>query len=146
MFKDFYLNVELTSENAKMPTRAHDEDAGMDVYTPIDFIIPANGDFCVPLDIKVEFPIGYAMLVEEKSGVATKKKLSIGAKVIDSNYRGICHVHLFNHSNVDVSFSKGDKIAQVVIYPIWSGTPTPVNKVNSETTRGTGGFGSSGDR
>lgn len=144
VFKEFYLNVELCSPNAKMPTRACDSDAGLDLYTPEDIVVPARGEILIPLDIKVEFPAGYAMIVKEKSGVATKKKLDVGAAVIDAGYRGICHVHLFNNSSYDQSFKAGEKVAQAVIVPIWDGQPNKVEKVNENTVRGAGAFGSTG--
>lgn len=144
MWEYFYLNIELVDENAKIPTRAQPGDAGCDVYSPIDFIIPAQKDYLLPLGWRCEMPRGYAMIMKEKSGVATKKKLSLGACVVDADYRGIVHAHLFNHSNEDVSFSKGDKVAQFVIFPIWDGQPEQVESVNLQTDRGTGGFGSTG--
>jgi len=144
IFNDFYFNVELTSENAKMPTRANEGDAGLDFYTPIDIIIDPMSDCLIPLDIKVEFPKGFALIIKEKSGIATKKKLDVGACVIDSKYRGICHIHLFNNSNKSISFIKGDKIAQGIIVPIWDGQPNKVDYISVNTERSTGGFGSSG--
>ena len=144
MFNNFYLNVELTSENAKCPTRACPSDAGLDLYTPKTIVVPAGGDLLVPLDIRVEFPEGYAMIVKEKSGIATKKKLDVGACVIDAGYRGICHVHLFNNSKYDVTFLSGEKIAQAVIIRCWTGDPAVVDTVDLNTVRGEGGFGHTG--
>lgn len=146
MFEDFTLNVQLDHIHAKIPTRANDSDAGLDLYTPIDVIVPARGDVLVPLGIRVAFPEGYVMIVQEKSGVATKKKLDLGAKIIDAGYRGICHVHLFNNSDDDVIFAAGDKIAQALVVPCWTGQPVLVDELCMDTTRGTGGFGSTGDR
>ena len=146
MFKDFKLEVELLSEDAKMPTRAHSSDAGLDLYTPIDFEIAPQSDKLVPLDIRVRFPKGYGMNIKEKSGIATKKKLDIGACLIDSSYRGNCHVHLFNNSTItSAKFNKGDKVAQAIIVPVWDGQPVQVEKIEIETARGTGGFGSTGE-
>jgi len=134
MFEDFYLNIELLSEDAKMPTRATDGDAGLDLYSPKEYVIRGN-DILVPLDIRVEFPKGYALIVKEKSGIATKMKLDIGACVIDSGYRGNCHVHLFDnrqpepycdasgaicgHSLPGITIEKGQKIAQMIVVPVW---------------------------
>jgi dUTP pyrophosphatase len=142
MFENFYLNVKLLSKNAKLPTRAIIGDAGLDLYTPMDFVIGPFGDFLVSLDIRVEMPKGYAMIIKEKSGIAAKKKLSIGACVIDAFYRGNCHVHLFNHSNNIVTFKQGDKIAQGIIVSIWDGQPTQVDFIDINTERKENGFGS----
>jgi dUTP pyrophosphatase len=144
IFDNFYFNVELLSENAKMPTRANEGDAGLDFYTPINIVINPISDCLIPLDIKVEFPKGFVLVIKEKSGIATKKKLSIGAAVIDCFYRGNCHIHLFNHSNDYVSFAKGDKIAQGIVIPIWDGQPNQVDFISIDTERSIGGFGSSG--
>ena len=143
MFKDFYLNIKL-EEGGIMPTRAHDTDAGCDVYSPIDCIIPASKDILIPLNWRSEFPNGYAMIMKEKSGVATKLKTSIGACVVDSQYRGIVHAHLFNHSNETIEIKKGQKITQFIIVPVWCGQPKEVTELDLNTSRGTGGFGSTG--
>lgn len=143
-FKEFCLNIELLSENAKMPTRAHSQDAGLDLYSPEEFTIYPLEDLLIPLDIRVEFPDDYALIVKEKSGVATKLKLDIGACVIDSGYRGNCHVHLFNNSKIRVHIEKHQKIAQMIVVPVWTGQPTQVDKIRTDTERSTGGFESTG--
>ena len=143
-FKNFYFNVELCNINAKMPSRSFLTDAGLDLYTPDDIIIEPGKDKLIPLGIKVEFPAGYAMIVKEKSGLATKKKLDVGACVIDAGYRGICHVHLFNNGDELVCFKAGEKVAQAIIVPVWDGQPELVEKVNENTERGAGGFGHTG--
>lgn len=144
MFNNFYCNIELVSTDAKPPTRGTKESAGIDFYTPKDLIIPPNEDILVSLDIRVEIPKGYALVLLEKSGIATKKKLDIGAKLIDSDYRGVIHCHLINNSNKIQTFSKGDKICQGIIIPIWIGDVTIVNTIENNTIRGEGGFGSTG--
>lgn len=146
MFEDFYLNVELCSETAKIPTRANKGDSGLDLYTPEAFEILPNSDKLICLDIRVEFPMGYSMIIKEKSGIATKKKLDIGACVIDAQYRGLVHVHLFNNDPMGlVSFKAGEKIAQAIIVPVWDGTPMEVDKIHRLTDRGENGFGSTGN-
>jgi dUTP pyrophosphatase len=145
MFKDFYLKVELLSEDAKMPIRAHPGDAGLDFYTPKEISIFPRSDILIPLDLRIEMPRGYALIIQEKSGVSTKKKTNLGAKVIDADYRGNCHVHLFNHSDSIIHFNKGDKVAQGVVFPIWDGQPIQVESISANTLRGSGGFGSTGE-
>jgi len=149
IFKDFYLNVQLLSEEfpqAKIPTRGTKESAGLDFYTPIDITIQPNKDILVPLGIKLEMPAGYALVFLEKSGIATKKKLTVGAKVVDSDYRNIPHAHLINNSDETVTFTAGDKVVQGIITPVWLGDALKVESVNENTERGLGGFGSTGDR
>lgn len=140
MFKDFYLNIML-EKDGYMPTRAHDTDAGLDVYAPMDVVIDSRSDWLIPLNWRCEFPSGYVLMVKEKSGRAVKDKLFTGACCIDSSYRGIVHVHLFNYSDISVIINRGEKIAQMLVYPCWSGEPIQVDKL-SDTERGEGGFGS----
>lgn len=144
LWGNFFLNIELIDENAKMPTRASDGDAGMDVYSPDEYVIPPRGDVLIPLGWRYEMPIGYALVFAEKSGVATKLKLDLGAKICDALYRGIVHVHLFNNSDETVVITPGQKIAQFLILPVWYGQAEQVNSISTDTTRGEGGFGSSG--
>ena len=129
--------------DAVVPQRAHGDDAGMDVYTIEDIRIPARGDMMTGLGLACKFPKGHALLVYNKSGRATKLKLDKGAEVIDAGYRGEIHVHLFNHSDVNVIIRKGEKIAQLILVPIWAGQPVEVDELD-DTERGDGGFGSSG--
>ena len=129
--------------DAIVPQRAHDSDAGMDVYTIEDIRSPSRGDVLTGLGLACKFPKGHALLVYNKSGRATKLKLDKGAEVIDAGYRGEIHVHLFNHSDNNVVIRKGEKIAQMILVPIWSGQPVEVDELD-ETERGDGGFGSSG--
>jgi len=139
------LLVKRLCDNAKIPTRAHNGDAGMDVYAIDNFTIPAREHYCHDIGISTKFNSDHVLLVYNKSGRAVKNALSKGAEVIDSSYRGSIHVHLFNHSDEDVHITTGEKIAQLLLMPIWCGTPEEVDKLDeSETERGTGGFGSSG--
>lgn len=144
MFKDFYLRIQLLSKNAKMPTRGTRESAGLDFYTPIEIKIGAREDALVPLDICLEMPNGYVLIMKEKSGIAVKKKLDMGACVIDSDYRGNVHAHLYNNSDDEVILDKGDKICQGIVVPIWNGLPEKVEYIDKNTERKEGGFGSTG--
>lgn len=145
LFENFELNVELVDDGI-MPTRATKGDVGLDFYTPIDIVIKPNEDALIPLGVKTAFPEGYALVFMEKSGVSVKKKCDILAKVIDPGYRGVVHAHLFNNSNQDAIFKKGDKVVQGVVFPVWTGVPQKVEEVENNTERGTGGFGSTGDK
>lgn len=140
------LEIELIDENAKMPTRGTEESAGLDFYTPIDLVIKPRQDVLVPLGLRMKFPKGWAMIFKEKSGIATKKKIDIGACVIDSDYRGIPHAHLINNSDEIVEFKTGDKVVQGIMVQVWLGMPIQVTKIDEDTQRGAGGFGSTGDK
>lgn len=140
------LKVKFLSNNAKMPTRGTKGSSGIDVYSPIDVIIPARGDALIPLDLSFDIPFGWDLSVYNKSGIASKKHLDKGAELIDSDYTGNCHIHLFNHSDEDVSFNKGDKISQLVMREVWMGDLEKVSFIDKETERGSGGFGSTGEK
>ena len=110
-----------------------------------DIIIPPFNTAFVHTGISIEIPDGYVGLIYARSGLACKNGLAPANKVgvIDSDYRGEIMVALFNHSDTSQKISNGQRIAQLVI--------TPVVKANFEgaeeltqTTRGEGGFGSSG--
>ena len=146
VFKDFYFKVELLNANARCPERATLGDAGMDIFSPEDFVIQARSHKLIPVGFRYNMPDGYALIIKEKSGIATKRRLSVGAAVCDARYVGQVHVHLFNHSDEVVTFNQGDKIAQALIVPIWDGYPEVVDSINTNTDRGEGGFGSTGTR
>ena len=139
------MTVQLVHENAKLPTRSYPGDAGMDVYTPVDFSISMGGSATISLGWKCQIPDGWVLLVFNKSGIATKRGLDKGAEVIDSGYRGEVHIHLFNHSNRPAYFEAGEKIAQLLLMPVWTGQPVE-GHVKRNTRRGAGGFGSSGNK
>ncbi len=138
------IRYQLLSKDAYPPTRGTSGSSGLDVYTPKDISINPREDILIPLDIRFEIPFGWDCVVHNKSGVSTKKKLIVGAHLIDSDYRGNCHAHLFNISNGMVFFKRGDKIAQLVIREVWMGELEEVKEIIIDTIRGDGGFGSTG--
>ena len=140
------LKVKLLSDKAKMPTRGTPGSSGLDVYTPVDITILPRQDVLIPLDLSFDIPYGWDLSVYNKSGVSTKKHLSKGAELIDSDYTGNCHIHLFNNSDERVYFRAGDKIAQLVMREVWMGNLIEVKKIEKDTSRGSGGFGSTGNR
>ena len=138
------LKYQLLSKNAKAPIRGTDGSSGMDVFSPIDVVIPPNGDVLIPLDIRFEIPFGWDLSVYNKSGISTKKKLIKGAELIDQDYRGTVHIHMFNLSSNTISINKGDKISQLVMREVWMGELEESFDISMETSRGSGGFGSTG--
>jgi len=139
-----FMKIKKLHNDAIIPDRANPGDAGMDVYALEDAVIKAGEDYVFPLGWSCAIPDGWALIMKEKSGRAVKDKLDVGACVIDSGYRGEVHCHLFNNSRkINVPIKKGEKIAQVILVPIWNGTPEIVDELD-ETQRGSGAFGSSG--
>ena len=135
-----FLQVKL-DKGAKMPTRAYETDAGLDLYSLQDAIIPMFGSIRVNTGVHVAIPKNYAGILLPKSGLMDEGITSAG--LIDSDYRGSVHAFLFNHTNKPYRIVKGQKVTQMCIVPII--IPKPVQVDNMEATaRGDKGFGSSG--
>ena len=129
-------------EGAKMPTRAHETDAGLDIYAREDQIVPARESAIFDTGVHIELPVGTVGMLKSKSGLNVKYGIT-SEGVIDVGYTGSIVVKLYNHSGVDYKVKAGDKISQLVIHPILTPTPYFVSSLE-ETDRGDNGFGSSG--
>jgi len=140
-------------KDVKTPTRANSTDAGVDFFIPNDYngkteLFPGESCF-IPSGIKVNVPEGYALIAFNKSGVATKKGLHVGACVVDCGYQGELHINLTNVSAEDQTIAAGDKIVQFVLLPLGDPSIELVEENNlyeAVSTRGEGGFGSSGTK
>ena len=128
-----------------LPNYAHKEDAGMDIYSYEDLIIPSGSWALVKTGFCMELPTGYEAQVRSKSGVALKSGVFVlnSPGTIDENYRGEVGVILMNVSKEDYQVSKNQKVAQMVINKVEHFEVEEVTDV-SKTERGTGGFGSTG--
>ena len=125
-----------------MPERAYSDDAGMDLKTPHDVIVPAGGSAVIDTGVHVEIPRGYAGMLKSKSGLNVKQNL-VSEGVVDSGYSGSVVCKLYNHGKKDVTLLKGSKITQMVIVPVLIPSLQVVDHFE-DTERGTNGFGSSG--
>lgn len=126
---------------AKCPTRAHDTDAGLDIYARETKTVPARGSETFDTGVHIALPQGTTGFLKSKSGLNLKGLQSEG--VIDAGYTGSICVKLFNHSYKDYEVKAGDKISQLVILPCFAPTLEPVDALEA-TERGDGGFGSTG--
>lgn len=131
----------MLDEGAKV-SRAHDIDAGLDLYAREDQIVPAKESAKFDTGVHLEIPVGYAGLLVSKSGLNVKHGIE-STGLIDAGFIGSVVVKLYNHSGIDYKVKKGDKISQLVILPILTPTLEVVDKLD-ETERGDGGFGSTG--
>lgn len=132
----------MLDEGAKMPTRAHDTDAGYDLYSRDTTIVGAKEDATFDTGVHIQIPAGYVGFLKSKSGLNCKCGI-VGEGVIDAGYTGSIRVKLYNHGGRDVRFNAGDKLIQLVILPIF--TPELEQaEVLDATERGNNGFGSSG--
>jgi dUTP pyrophosphatase len=137
------LQVRLLSPEAVVPKRGSEGAAGYDIYSIEDGIVPAHGKSIVSTGLAITVPSGTYGRIAPRSGLAAKHGISVGAGVIDRDFTGHVKVILFNHSDVDYGFSKGDRIAQLIVERI---SIPPVAVVNDliVTERGEQGFGSTG--
>lgn len=145
----------LKVRNVKTPTRGTALSAGLDFYVPNDFqatILPPGKDINIPSGIKVKLSHGYCLKMDNKSGVALQKKLIVGATIIDEDYQGEVHLHVFNLSRDEaVTIKPGDKLVQGLLIPVSYEGVEEVGSLEElydgeVTQRGEGGFGSTGTR
>lgn len=135
------MNIQL-DEQALMPVRAHNTDAGLDLLSPVDTVIPAHGAVTVGTGVHIELPQNTAGFLKSKSGLNVKHGIT-SEGVIDVGYTGSIAVKLYNHSGVDYTVHRGDKISQLVVVKIDTPELVLVEKLE-DTERGNGGFGSTG--
>ena len=151
------LRVYKIRKAARLPVRAHAADAGIDLfYCPdrehalygTDYCVHPGESKIVPTGIKVEIPYGFMLEIKNKSSVAAKKQLLVGACVVDSGYDGEVFVNLHNVGETSRTIQSAQKIAQAVLIPV---EPCVVvecdtDTLNKNSTRGAGALGSTGDR
>jgi len=152
------LRITLLREGARIPSRAHEGDAGLDLHAVEPATIGAGERASVGTGIAVEIPPEHAGLVLPRSGLAARHGIALvnSPGLIDSGYRGEVRVLLLNTDRVHpFEVHPGDRIAQLVVTPFASAQPVaavdPVKLVASalatpaaSPVRGEGGFGSSG--
>lgn len=127
---------------AKMPTRAHELDAGYDLYSMEDAMICQNASGKFDTGVHIQIPPGYVGFLKSKSGLNVKSGIQ-SEGVIDAGYTGSICVKLYNHGAKAVEIKKGQKISQLVLLPIFTPDLELVDGLE-ETDRGNGGFGSTG--
>lgn len=178
------LEVKLLSENATMPERHHDTDAGYDIYASETKILQPQDKAKIKTDVAVNIPKGYVGLLTSRSGVSSGSNLVIETGKIDAGFQGHMKINIKNDeqhldwhtlqrneeleqgyeplvydikgekiengnpfeiiSGKKYKINKGDKLAQLVIVPIWTPELQKVDEFSNETARGRNGFGSTG--
>ena len=144
------VNFKKLDKNAHAPTYGSEFAAGADLYalTNGETVRFSPGETkMIHTGLAVEIPVGYAGLVYARSGIATKRGLAPANKVgvIDSDYRGEVMVSLHNHSDKEQEIADGERIAQLVIAPFLAAEFCETEEL-SDTARGEGGFGSTGNK
>ncbi len=150
------VRVQKLHDNAKLPVRAHPTDAGMDLFfcpaprddipKQIESVLP-HGSSLFPTGLKIEVPEGYMLEIKNKSGIASKRGLLVGACVVDRGYTGEIFVNLHNPSDRTQTIHAGQKIAQAVFVKIREDIQIieSENIYDKETSRGDGALGSTGE-
>ena len=133
------------SPRAITPTRGSALSAGLDLYAAQSLVIPSYGREVIATDLSIQVPDGTYGRISARSSLAAYHGLAIGAGVIDSDFRGPVRIVMFNHSPISFHVNQGDRIAQLVCERIVHPVPLEVGFL-SETPRGSGGFGSTGQR
>lgn len=142
---DIILPIQL-DDGAQMPTYAHETDACADLYVSENVTVPAHTmSTKLPTGVHIALPAGWLALIFPRSsiGFKTPLRLSNSAGVIDEEYRGEIGVLYDNVSDSDVTFNKGDRIAQMMVMPSYKFKGILTNEL-PVSERGNGGFGSSG--
>jgi dUTP pyrophosphatase len=134
------------SDGARLPTRAHDGDAGLDLHAIEPATLGPGERAIVGTGIAVEIPPGHAGLVLPRSGLAARHGIALvnAPGLIDAGYRGEIRVLLLNTDRTEpFEIAPGDRIAQLLVTPFAEVEPIEARAL-AETGRGEGGFGSSG--
>lgn len=136
------LIIERVNDQARLPQKAHNGDAGYDLYSNDYYSIPPYGQDLVSSGVRMVIPEGYVGLIWDKSGLALQGIKSMGG-VIDSNYRGEIKMVVKNLSEEIFNIIPGQKVAQILIQPVMD-LPISEEVITDETERQAKSFGSSG--
>jgi dUTP pyrophosphatase len=130
--------------DAQIPSYAHIGDAGADVYAVAEVIVPPQKRAAIPTGLAVDIPLGYEIQVRPKSGLALKHGITVlnSPGTVDAGYRGEIQVIVINLGDEAYTFTKGQKIAQLVLKPVIQASYVEGELGTSD--RGVGGFGSTG--
>lgn len=141
------VKIKKLNDMAIIPKKAHDDDAGFDLYAsiPDPVVIHPHKTVLIGTGISVELPKNTFGAIFARSGLAFKSGLAPANKVgvVDCNYRGEVCVALHNHSDMPKEVSSGERIAQMVVMP-YVNVSLELSEELSDTDRGEGGFGSTG--
>ncbi|MEY2640703.1 MAG: hypothetical protein RL150_96 [Candidatus Parcubacteria bacterium] len=137
------LKIKKLHDDARIPTYAHEGDAGMDLYAVSTMVVAPMERAQIPIGIALEIPAGHVGLVWDKSGLSHKQGIKTLGGVVDAGYRGEIQVGVVNLGNEPYTFEAGHKVAQLLIQKVEHPQVVEVDML-SETARGDGAFGSTG--
>lgn len=136
------IKIKKLKEDAKLPTYHHPGDVGMDLYSMEEYTVAPGEKHYFYHGFALEFPDGYAAIIKDKSSISKAGLHSMGG-VFDAGFRGEYNTLLVNLSNEPYTIEVGDKVAQLVIFPIVIAELEETDEL-SDSLRGVGGFGSTG--
>ena len=139
------VEVLIVVEDGFLPIYSNPGDAGADLKSTENVVIPARGRALVKTGVKIALPNGFVALVHPRSGLAAKHGITVlnTPGTVDAGYRGEIMVTLYNSSDEDFEVSRGDRIAQIVIQQVEHANFVSVMEL-PESERGARGFGSTG--
>jgi dUTP pyrophosphatase len=138
------VKIKKLKDNAKLPSYAQPGDVGMDMYAMETITVEPMQHVRLWHGFAMEFPEGYAAIVKDKSSISKAGLHTMGG-VFDSGYRGEYNTHLVNLGSEPYTIEIGDKVSQIIIYPV-AIAELEVSDTLSESVRGEGGFGSTGKK
>ncbi|MFM2373411.1 MAG: dUTP diphosphatase [Actinomycetota bacterium] len=139
------FEVLIQCENDLMPTIGNPGDAGYDLRSSENAVVPARSRQTINTGVSIALPAGYVALVHPRSGLAAKHGITVlnAPGTVDAGYRGQMLVTLVNHSDEDFHISRGDRIAQMLFQKFESARFVVVSELPG-SQRGNAGFGSTG--
>ncbi len=145
--QELELQVQRLDPQVPLPTYAHEGDAGMDLAAAAEVTVSPGERVAVPTGLAVAIPQGWVGLVHPRSGLARRHGITVtnAPGTIDAGYRGEVQVLLVNLGDESVTLSRGDRIAQLLLQQVGHARVVEVEDLD-DTTRGAGGFGSTGTR
>ena len=141
--------IKKTNKEVITPKYKTDGSSGVDLSAFLDkeVVIKPNSSDLIPTGLQVAIPEEFEIQIRPRSGLAAKESIGVlnSPGTIDSDYRGELKIILFNHSDKDFIINNGDRIAQMVLVPIFKMEFEEVDSL-PDTVRGQGGFGSTGKK
>ncbi len=138
------IKIKKLHAESKVPFYATEGDAGLDLFSDENLVLKPGERQGIKTGISIELPLGYVGLVWDKSGISFKSGIKVMGGVMDAGYRGEYMVCLANLSEEDFHIEKGKKIAQLLIQKVEHPEIEEASEL-SETERGEGGFGHTGE-
>ena len=136
------LKIKQLSESATLPTRSHEHDSGLDLYASEDILVTYTHASVIPTGIAVNIPPGYEGQIRPRSGKSSKTNLRVILGTVDCGYNGEIGVIADTLNKSEYLVRKGEKIAQLVISPIVTPSLEIVDQFDTQSARGSNGFGS----